>query len=294
MDAASQPAARLQPALPVLVAAAVTALAILAALATRSGGELAIGVERASSATAGWLEGVTAVLPLGYAFGAGMVSAVNPCGFAMLPGYIGYYLGDSQTASASAPRTARLARALWISLLMSAGFVVLFGVAGIALGVASSLVVGFLPWLGLLIGLALVFVGARLLAGRTVYVGVGERVADRLGPGVRQARSRGYFTYGLAYGAASISCTLPVFLGVLGGTIAAAGITAIAAQVLLYGLGMGAVIATVTVAAALFGSSALGRARGVVRWVQPVSSALLLIAGAYIIYYWLTLGGLLP
>ena len=33
------------------------------------------------------------VLQLGYAFGAGMVAAVNPCGFAMLPVYLSLYLG---------------------------------------------------------------------------------------------------------------------------------------------------------------------------------------------------------
>lgn len=32
-------------------------------------------------------------LPMGYAFGAGMVSTVNPCGFAMLPAYLSLYMG---------------------------------------------------------------------------------------------------------------------------------------------------------------------------------------------------------
>ena len=33
------------------------------------------------------------LIPLGYAFGAGMVSSVNPCGFAMLPAYLGLFVG---------------------------------------------------------------------------------------------------------------------------------------------------------------------------------------------------------
>ncbi len=32
---------------------------------------------------------ISLIIPLGYAFGAGMVSTVNPCGFAMLPAYLG-------------------------------------------------------------------------------------------------------------------------------------------------------------------------------------------------------------
>ena len=43
-----------------------------------------------------WLGQVAGVLPFGYAFGAGMVSAVNPCGFAMLPVYLTLYLGAKE------------------------------------------------------------------------------------------------------------------------------------------------------------------------------------------------------
>ena len=32
---------------------------------------------------------ISLIIPLGYAFGAGMVSTGNPCGFAMLPAYLG-------------------------------------------------------------------------------------------------------------------------------------------------------------------------------------------------------------
>ena len=41
-----------------------------------------------------WMASVAALIPLGYAFAAGMVSAVNPCGFAMLPAYLGLYIGN--------------------------------------------------------------------------------------------------------------------------------------------------------------------------------------------------------
>ncbi|MCZ7569026.1 MAG: hypothetical protein M5U01_10635 [Ardenticatenaceae bacterium] len=40
-----------------------------------------------------WLSVLVLVLPVGYAFGAGMIAAVNPCGFAMLPAYLSLYLG---------------------------------------------------------------------------------------------------------------------------------------------------------------------------------------------------------
>lgn len=32
---------------------------------------------------------------LAFAFGAGLLSPVNPCGFAMPPAFVGYYMGNA-------------------------------------------------------------------------------------------------------------------------------------------------------------------------------------------------------
>src|SRR5262249_14403303 len=58
-----------------------------------SPGQVNAGVEHASASTGAFLADTGALIPLGFAFGAGVVSAVNPCGFTMLPVYLGLYLG---------------------------------------------------------------------------------------------------------------------------------------------------------------------------------------------------------
>src|SRR5262249_7320253 len=103
----------------------------------------------------------------------------------------------------------------------------------------------------------------------------------------------GYAAFGLAYGLASLGCALPVFLTVVGSALVLHGFLAGLLEFLLYGLGMGAVMAMLTLAMALFKGAALGTARRLVRIVNPASAALLLATGAYVVYYWLTLGGLL-
>jgi hypothetical protein len=70
-------------------------------------------------------------------------------------------------------------------------------VVGLLLGGAATALVRAFPWIGLLVGAALVAVGARLVSGSTLYADVGERVADRLGPVARHADIRGYLAYGL-------------------------------------------------------------------------------------------------
>ena len=168
------------------------------------------------------------LIPLGYAFGAGMVSSVNPCGFAMLPAYLGLYLGSRQLGVAGAGGgpardgtalavavPAQLARAVLVSAVITAGFITLFGGAGVVITVGGRFIVALVPWLALAIGGVLVLMGAAMLLGRrftaSFAAGIAERVGDPGSVGVK-----GYFVFGVAYATASLSCTLPIFLTVVG------------------------------------------------------------------------------
>lgn len=264
--------------------------AVLGAMFTQgSVGALNQGVEALSSSSAGVLDRLATFLPLGFAFGAGLVSAVNPCGFAMLPAYLGLYLqGDRE----SDPRGGRLGRAFQVSVAVTLGFAMLFGIVGTAIGLGTRSLASAFPWIGLSTGVLLVVVGAWSWFGGTVYSRLGEGVSQRVASGA-EGGLRGYFVFGLAYGLASLSCTLPIFLAVLGSTLTVGSLPAVGLQLLLYALGMGFVITVLTLSLALFQQALVTRMRQAVRWVGPVSAVLMLVAGAYIVYYWLTLGGLL-
>ena len=278
----------------VLLAVLTYALALSAARFTGpNAGAINVGVEGVSSGVGTVLGSLGALLPLGYAFGAGMVAAVNPCGFALLPAYLALYIGGREPGRTHSSGLVLLARAARVGVTMSAGFTLLFGVAGLVLGVAATTLVRLFPWVGLVVGVALVALGARLAGGTMVYASVGERIADRLGGRARRGGAGSYFIYGLAYGAASLSCTLPIFLAVVGSAFTSGDYVAASVQFLLYAFGMGVVVLGMTLGVALFRDAVLTRARGAMRYVQPASAALLLLAGGYIMYYWLTLGGLL-
>ncbi len=278
----------------VLAILGVLGVAVAAALWTGPGISPITGrIESASFAAAAVLRGAGQVVPVGYALGAGMIAAVNPCGFAMLPAYLGLYLGTRDGGEESPQLGLRFRRALSVSGTVSFSFVLLFGIAGLALSLATRAIAGYLPWVGLMVGLLMVLVAGRMLAGGTLYSGIGERLADRLHAGTRQGGLPGYFVYGIAYGLASLSCTLPVFLAVVGSAVALNGPLAGALQFALYGLGMGLVISGLTLSVAFFKQAVLRYARKALPYVQPASAFLLLVAGAYIVYYWLTLGGLL-
>ncbi len=52
------------------------------------------------------------LLPIGFAFAAGMVASINPCGFLLLPSYISYHLGAEEEGFYELSTIKRLFKAL--------------------------------------------------------------------------------------------------------------------------------------------------------------------------------------
>jgi cytochrome c biogenesis protein CcdA len=63
-------------------------------------------------------------------------------------------------------------------------------------------------------------------------------------------------------------------------------------QFVLYAVGMGLVIMALTMGIALFKGAMVGALRRALPYMQPLGSLLMILAGSYIVFYWLTLGGL--
>ena len=280
--------------LPVAAATIALAIAVIGALIVRGDSDIDsinFFVESLSGGAAGQIGGLGIIAPLGFAFGAGLAAAFNPCGFAMLPAYMGLYLGVGDEDDSSF--ISHIGKALLIGGSVTVGFILLFAVAGAVIGLGARSVVGsILPWIGLGVGILLTLAGAWLLGGGKLYTALAQQMAAKFGdPG--QANIRGYFIFGLAYGLASLSCTLPIFLAVIGSSFASANIWAAFAQFILYALGMGAVIITLTLGIALFKGAMVGGMRKVMPYMQPIGTWLMLIAGTYIVFYWLTIGNVL-
>jgi cytochrome c biogenesis protein CcdA len=280
--------------LPIAAATVALAIAVIGALIVRGESDIDginFFVESLSGGAARQLGGLSVIAPLGFAFGAGLAAAFNPCGFAMLPAYMGLYLGVGDENDTSF--AAHIGKALLIGGSVTVGFILLFAAAGAVIGLGARSVVGsVLPWIGLGVGILLTIAGAWLLGGGKLYTALAQQMAEKFGnPG--QANIRGYFIFGLAYGLASLSCTLPIFLAVVGSSFAAASIWTAFAQFILYAVGMGTVIITLTLGMALFKGAMVGGMRKVMPYMQSVGTWLMLIAGTYIVFYWLTIGNVL-
>src|SRR5712692_7494968 len=199
------------------------------------------------------------------------------------------YLGTERSAE---ELTRRLLRAAGIGLVVSASFVILFGAAGLVVAATTSGVVRYFPWIGLVVGVLLVAAGAATLGGVSPQLGILDRLGDRAGAIAKRGGIAGYAAYGIAYAAGSLGCTLPIFLSVVAAGMTTRGPAGALLQFVLYGLGMGSVLSALTLAAALVGHGAVRKVRRVGAYLQPVGAVVLLLAGGYVVYYWLTAGGI--
>lgn len=232
-----------------------------------------------------WLSGLASMLPLGYAFGAGMLAAVNPCGFAMLPAYLSLYLGVDDGPAAQPNVLRRLGRAVLVGGTVSSGFVLLFAAVGLIISAGGYALVNAMPWLGALMGVVMIVLGFLLLLGRTVSPATFERIAASLSTSPQRS-IRGFFLFGLAYGIASLGCTLPVFLVAVGGALTGAGPVQGLTRFILYSLGMATIIVSLTVTLSLFKAGLVGLLRRAMPYVHSAAAVLVLLAGFWIVFYW--------
>lgn len=212
------------------------------------------------------------------AFSAGGLAALNPCGFALLPAYLSLVVSSGEEpGSVRAP--AAVGRAVLATLLMTAGFVLVFGAFGLLVQPVAAGVQQYLPYVTAATGVLLAGVGVALLLGRELRV-----------PGLHLRRAAGQgawatFSYGLVYALASLTCTVGPFLAIvvtaLRGDDPGDGLLLFAG----YAAGMGAVVGVAAVAVALSSRALLGRLRGAGAWLPRVTGGLLLLVGLYVGWY---------
>ncbi|MYA84911.1 MAG: cytochrome c biogenesis protein CcdA [Acidimicrobiaceae bacterium] len=223
---------------------------------------------------------------LAYPFSLGLVAAFNPCGFALLPAYLGYFIGveqsDDARPSSGAQALGAMLRALVVALTLTAGFVVVFGAFGALFETVLSqgTVLDRIGYVTIAIGAIMALLGLWLLAGRAINL--------RLPKMNRGTGSRGLgsvFMFGVSYAVVSLSCTIGLFIAAVAASFSADGVANGTANFVAYGVGMGAVITFLTLALALARSSVVPAMRKMFRWINPVSGLVLIASGIYVANY---------
>src|SRR5215218_7205842 len=145
---------------------------------------------------------------LSIAFVAGGLATLNPCGFPLLPAFFSYYAGASEARLP--PASTRVAPGLVAGLLVTLGSLAVFTALGLPISLGATAIADAVPWVGLAIGVLLCVAGALAVSGRMISVPV-----HSFGLRPRARGAQAMLLFGLGYGAASLGCTLPIFLVLL-------------------------------------------------------------------------------
>jgi len=208
---------------------------------------------------------------LGVAFTAGILAVLAPCALPMLPSYVAYYMNleeDERSLGAS----------LGFAFTVVTGFLVVFLIIGLLPSFALNQVSSRLEYVAPFIGALLVLIG--LASGLS-------DVFDRM-PAInvtapQRAGYRSFFLYGVGYGAASLACSLPVFILLVLQSSTAGGPLGVFMVFLAYGLGASAVIVPLTLALTYSKDIVHQRLVLLLPRIKKINAAVLILAGLYMI-----------
>jgi len=214
-----------------------------------------------------------------YSFVLGVLAAVNPCGFVLLPTYLMFFLGLEGSRPNDSQRTS-LSRALQVGLATSSGFIALFLVVGTISRLFTNAIERNAKYASIVIGVALIVMGIAMLAGWKPRI---------ITPTITSGKTRTFrsmFVFGVAYAVASIGCTIGFLTSVILGSINVHGFASGLLSVVLYGVGMGAIVTALTVSFAFAKGGLLRVMRNGMRHLDRVSAVLVLLTGVYLTWYW--------
>ncbi|MCP3757242.1 cytochrome c biogenesis CcdA family protein [Streptomyces sp. TBY4] len=216
-------------------------------------------------------------LPLALALTAGILAAVNPCGFALLPAYLSLLvLGDD-----SPTRAVAIGRALIATASITIGFAALFGIFGLVIQPVAGQVQEHLPWFTIAFGVLMAAAGIWLLLGRQL---------PALAPKLRRAPALtrsipSMALFGMAYATASLGCTIAPFLAIVVSAFRSGSPTEGVLLFAAYALGMGLIVGVASLTVAVTRTTAVSHLRRAGALAPRIGGGLLLFVGAYVAYY---------
>jgi cytochrome c biogenesis protein CcdA len=219
---------------------------------------------------------------VGLAFAAGLVAALNPCGFAMLPAYLALVVRGNTTAAGGA--MASVGRAVAATAAMTLGFLTVFGAFGLLTVSLASTVQRYMPYVTIVIGIVLVAVGLWLLAGRELSLTQPNRLA-RSASRAPTRRLGSMYGYGVGYAVASLSCTVGPFLAVTGAGISGTSTVERLWIYVAYAAGFALIVGALAVTVALASTALVDRMRRILPYVNRFGGAVLIVVGLYVGYY---------
>lgn len=227
------------------------------------------------------------------AVSAGFLTFLSPCGIAILPAFISYYIGRKENKDSESSSTFfRGIMGARLGLYAALGIISIFSIIGILIVIFGNFIKSLVPWLTIIVGVVLLVVGFLMLFNKSFYFPMLpkiERLADKLKSSVFKNGGTSefpkFYLFGVGYGLAVMSCTLPIFLIVIFEALSAGGILQGIFIFLLYAGAAGIGMIALTTTTALSKDFMQKKFSKIFPYVQKITAIVIILAAIYLIYY---------
>lgn len=212
-----------------------------------------------------------------FSFLQGVVAFFAPCAVALLPSYIIAYISRNQESEASL--SFKLRKGLKLAFLSILGILIIYSIAGVLIVFASQILKEYMKWVTMGMGAIIIILGILMISGKNISFSININRQQS------NSETKEAFFFGLAYAIGALGCLFPLFLIVATQALSAPSPILGASYIFAYFFGISLMMVT-AILVSTFAKNFLMR---VIRKVLPkmdyITGLLLILGGAYVIYY---------
>jgi len=212
---------------------------------------------------------------LGFAFSAGSVSFLNPCGYAVMTSYLSHYFSRKEKKKGLLSGVFEGASSGFLAMV---GFITVNVLLGLLITFFGRGLLAYVPGLITIMGGILIVIGLAVLLNKSFGIHLSFR------KGFKLQNKLSFYEYGIMYSLASFGCTLPIFLSIAIASISVSGFFEGSVVILSYALGMGVMMIGVTVIAATSKEFALKYLTKFMPHMSKINAVILVGVGLWLIY----------
>lgn len=215
-----------------------------------------------------------------FSFIAGLAAFFAPCSFAILPGYITYYISKYSNEDKKRKLIINLVQGFIFGLIASIGFFTIFGFAGFGVIAVGQFIKQFIPWIAVITGIILIFIGILMFLGKDILFFKLPKIKY-----IQKNEKTGIYLFGIVYAIGSLGCVFPIFLSIVIQGIAYKSILDGIYTILAYVFGMSIMMIAITTITFATKYLILKKIEKILPYIKKLSAIVLVFAGAYMIYY---------
>ena len=212
-----------------------------------------------------------------FSFIQGVFAFLAPCAVALLPGYIVAFISRNSQNNPAVSR--RLYRGLKLALLSILGILVVYALAGGLIIVAAQLLKDYMMWITIGMGAVLIVLGILMVMGKDISFSINmNNPTDR-------SEAIEAFVFGIAYAIGALGCLFPLFLVVATQAMSAPSLWLGASYIGAYFVGISGMMIAAILLSTFAKDLLMKYLRKILPHMERITGGLLILAGAYVIYY---------